>query len=555
MSSKTHGQQYFRPSENNAGGRTVITQQLNSHQRALHNTKSVVGGHSQTTGLVVPEPRTNLSSAPKQVLLNPYTHDTLYQIQKQKDRAEEQGPVLASGMTPGQWKNINQFQIVGQSHRKKHNYHIAIEHYFNLRSLYRKINEIKFKRYQVADLSTSTSLHKKPASVAAQKPRKTRPITSKKTQKYHEDQQNYYEPVQMTAQKYHGAVMEAERPTKKKKAKRALTAHKQARELEVQEQPLRSMNIDQNMVVAKKKKSTKKKIKPQKKKITKSNQVGNEIEEAKQKVEEKPKSKLKERHLTVDDFKNTNEQELIADNLGLARKGRRDVDLDDFEIEQRVSVPRSAKKPATIVHEVDSPSSDPFVKYGDFLHKAKPHSSSHEPPMSENVHKKQTASLPQQVKSISENNFYYNDKVIPEADDEVHHSNDSEDFELTNFQEKIKRAEVPEEDQEQAEADDEEDDIMQKIPYLESSDEAHLLEFKQSLIEMIFTYEIFNEEEFNNFFEAVCLKNQDYTQELLEEIFVEVKEYLYEQFQALADEEELEGEEGIDGREDSRITK
>ena len=44
-----------------------------------------------------------------------------------------------------QWKTITNFQIAGQSNKKKMNFNVAIDHYFNLKSMYRKINAIKMK--------------------------------------------------------------------------------------------------------------------------------------------------------------------------------------------------------------------------------------------------------------------------------------------------------------------------------------------------------------------------------------------------------------------------
>ena len=87
------------------------------------------------------------------------------------------------------------------------------------------------------------------------------------------------------------------------------------------------------------------------------------------------------------------------------------------------------------------------------------------------------------------------------------------------------------------------EELLAKIPYLESQSEGHLQDFKQQLVEMIFNYEIFNEEEFNNFFEAVCLKNEHLDPDLLEQILTQVKEYIFEQFQTLAEENEENEEE------------
>lgn len=53
--------------------------------------------------------------------------------------------IFLNGLSLNQWKAITNFSIAGQSNKKKKNFNIAIEHYFNLKSMYRKINSIKVK--------------------------------------------------------------------------------------------------------------------------------------------------------------------------------------------------------------------------------------------------------------------------------------------------------------------------------------------------------------------------------------------------------------------------
>ena len=513
------------------------------------------------------EQRIYATCAPKKTLCNPYTYETLYQMHKEKERGELENPVFSSGITPGQWKSINEFQIVGQSHRKKHNYHVAIEHYFNLRAMYRRINEIKFKKSMVSENSTSVSMHKQ-SQPASSKPvaKITRPLTSKMTQIHHNKlhkPQMSYEEIRNEPQTEHKAIKRraVDTPVFKSAAtkKSAPPTPSDLNEHEMKEKPKKKKKA-----VNKKKKIKAKKPKEEPNHRPPQNAIG----------DFKPLSNSKSKRLGADDFKNTNEQELIRENLGLIKKGKREVDLDEFGVEQRISHPKESKG----IHEAVSGKTelieDPMQKYGDFLHKAKANDSDQKtrkpelnmnPPLliktadngrrsvglTEAVDKpyKNANVQNQPVKSSSENNFFNKDKPIKEIgedeEEEVYNSDDSENFELTNFPDKIKRAE-PEDDELEPDADD---DIMNKIPVLESEAEDHILDFKQKLVEMIFNYEIFNQEEFDNFYEAVCLKNQGHNPELIEAIFVQVKDYLYEQFQALAEEEE-EGEPGVDEQEE-----
>jgi hypothetical protein len=47
---------------------------------------------------------------------------------------------LINGLSINQWKAVTSFQIGGQSNKKKVNFNLAINHYFNLKSMYKKIN-------------------------------------------------------------------------------------------------------------------------------------------------------------------------------------------------------------------------------------------------------------------------------------------------------------------------------------------------------------------------------------------------------------------------------
>lgn len=62
-------------------------------------------------------------------------------------------------------------------------------------------------------------------------------------------------------------------------------------------------------------------------------------------------------------------------------------------------------------------------------------------------------------------------------------------------------------------------------------DEEEVDNFKEQIVELIFSHEIFGEEEFMQFFQAVCERNAHLKEEEVEKIFNDVKQFLYEQFQ------------------------
>ena len=65
--------------------------------------------------------------------------------------------------------------------------------------------------------------------------------------------------------------------------------------------------------------------------------------------------------------------------------------------------------------------------------------------------------------------------------------------------------------------------------------------FKEQLLNLILKFSIFSEEDFIDFFEMVCNKNNGISRTFIENIFYEVKDFLYEQFKDEMN--NLEGEE------------
>ena len=74
-------------------------------------------------------------------------------------------------------------------------------------------------------------------------------------------------------------------------------------------------------------------------------------------------------------------------------------------------------------------------------------------------------------------------------------------------------------------------EIKKVIPKIRDTTGSQIDSFKEKIINLIFKYEIFGEEEFMLFFENVCQINQHVDQDEIEQIFSEIKQFLYEQFQ------------------------
>lgn len=126
----------FTPNPNNIGGRAQITQQMYNHYNRLYSVKSTIKAD------VRPQKKADLRPKSTQVIAQPLSAEALYQKAKLEER---KSVALQNGISVNQWKTINSFSIVGQSNRKKANFNTAIDHYFNLRAMYKKINHEKFR--------------------------------------------------------------------------------------------------------------------------------------------------------------------------------------------------------------------------------------------------------------------------------------------------------------------------------------------------------------------------------------------------------------------------
>ena len=525
---------YFQPNEHNIGGRVVINQQMYNHQKAISTIKPTM--RTQTFSRSAYQSgnmREVQLSATKQIALNPYASETLYQLQKQRERHQEFEVPLASGMTQNQWRNINQFQIVGQSLRRKQNYNVAIDHYFNLRSMYRKINQIKHKKNQAPETVNTAPFVRKQVRSASKSANRSRPNTSQQVSNYYSDA--YYTAIEKEPKVARTKPKSAEkvsRPKIKGQSKKTVDHFGE--------------NTNANVVHLKPsansiaKASEKQKIKPQKKEsekkinledylgkdstVTKikkgqnedgrlaSEKKGNERKANNFKKTGKPANSeiivsdaIKRQHKKVESNISTDQEFSSKNEMGLKYKDFLPMPSEKNSIQDsKVQVKNASKFKENHLNDISEDEEDNAIPSN--------HRNPLNKPANPNI-------FVQHLNSVNQN----------EADDQLSGEKSGRKSDLSAH---------GEDDQGNYGQSMNAEELLAKIPYLESQSEGHLQDFKQQLVEMIFNYEIFNEEEFNNFFEAVCLKNEHLDPDLLEQILTQVKEYIFEQFQTLAEENE-----------------
>ena len=353
------------------------------------------------------------------VPLNAFSTENLYQLKKQEELKEKESPVFAAGMTPSQWRSINEYQIIGQSHRKKENYNIAIDHYFNLRSMYKKINTIKFQKKS------------KPWELATQKIERIEKLPQQ--------------------DKESTAIL------KKKKPKR--------KPVEI---------LETNHAIVKKVKRSKVQKNQNKKKKIKPQKENKEISKT-YKNPKIPKDKSVNHKQGIIKLNKKQEKKVIETNTeSSVNKSQSDINIDDCapEIEQEV------------------------------------HQESNE-----------------NIFNLDSDKNCLEPDLFDNQNDNIEESSDSRIASKHEYEQH--QDEIEEKEEEEYEMNEEE--ILEKIPALEDLTENKINEFRDAIIELIITYEIYTKEEFDNLFDAVCLKNEKYDAEVLEEIFEQLKEYLYEQ--------------------------
>ena len=423
----------------------------------------------------------NKSANFTKVALNPYTSQTLYLMKKARDQQPKSAVVLSDGMTYDQWHQIHQFEIIGQSQTKKKNYNVALDHFFNLRSMYKKINDIKFKN------AVPIRLHNNNEETPVEQ------LTSKKNNA--KKKAKSMERVKISEFPNQENEKNVNKNIKYKKAN-------------VKKNKLKLENVEEKTATCEIPKKSKEKIKPSKKVQKKSKKIEGSLGQD-----------------PLEDFRNTNEEEMIAANIHLAGLPKKEVDLKEMMAQQK------------------------YKKREDPLGKI-PKEKTHQNPKTHSPQKQQVRLMESEVihrkvegaQKVTQNNDEENEEELPILFEESNRKktaqsskkkNDTDYFEMGDLAEKMRKAETEEEQRE-----DDEDDIMDKIPTLDDETEEKLGEFKQQLVETIINYEILNEEEFENFFEAVCMKNEQVSREFLTQVFEEVKVYLYEQFQNLDKNEE-----------------
>ena len=369
------------------------------------------------------DPNNKLTKSPTyaKVPLNPYSAQTLYTLKQGREHQTNGAVLLSDGMTFTQWNQINEFQIIGQRQKKKANYNIALDHFFNLRSMYKKINNIRYKNAVKSSIPVpvkTKDMIRKNSQPLPQEPREVHQVPRKKIKRK-------TSPVHIHVENH------AKNDQEKKKIK------------------------------------AKKKVKPAKKQ-----QVVDDIEE----------------------FRNTNEQDLIASTVNVNGLAKRDVDLDEMLLQK--SSKKIEEKRIKTREDMSPYSSD---KKGILESKV--------------VRQGREVSSPFPIEIEDSVR-----KITSVAKEE------QTEFNVDGLSEKL---------QNEGEEDDcEVDEIMESIPELvDENDEDRVTEFKEQIIEMIMNYEIYEEEEFINFFEAVCMKNSGVDREFMAGLFEDVKETLYKKYQ------------------------
>ena len=409
----------------------------------------------------------------------------------------EKDLIYLNGLSLNQWKTITKFSIVGQSNKKKKNFNIAIDHYFNLKSMYKKINSIK----------------NKPSLYSEKKNFRKKNFEKKKFFSTFVPQKlviNQMDPKLMEAY-YRNNLDEIEIvPEKKKilkKKKRVLTGKRglsmKKRVFLEKNKKMRKSKIKKKMKKEKiaRKKSKKKKIKPKKKK--------------KVKIEENEYNEIMENNLKFLEKKSFKE---------ISEKIENESSLDESEKIDYEKI--SEKKKKTEFDEksekiIDSKSE---INFEDDFIKNK-------------ILKKKDL---KNFSDIKKNNYTENSVLLKNNEisqnEKISENSKNSEIEKNNFSE---NSEIDKESENSENSKNELDfeKILKEIPKMENiDDENKIEEFKEKIVKLIFEFEIFGEDEFLNFFELVCKKNEHIDNEFLENIFNDVKKFLYDQFKEVGGE-------------------
>lgn len=438
------------------------------------------------------------------VTFRPYTAQTTW-LSHPPAGLPNEPIVLADGMTIDQWRKINSFKIVGQSKYKKRNYNLAVDHFFNMRSMYKKINSIWIgnKNPQRPKGQDSYQVASETRQSQVLNPGVSRVVTSTRQSQVNHELRHVED---WGAQNREGQVVNGR-----------YAGQKMTNQVKVvKTRP--SNNSDNYDDGFQGNEGPKRKIKPTKKKskVT-SNGVGESPEDGE--------------GADLEDFRNTNEKELIESSINLAGLGHK----ASHQPKTTSQLPRKVSQPDKFTSSKSKKGVESDSNFGSERNKQRIIESE---VIQKGGVRGQHLPTDNDEDDIEEEEPF-DDSVNPISRNSRHR--DTHQFDTADIQNKIKMTEGGEGEEGEGEGEDEED-IMDKIPILQGNSEDELQQFKQQLMNTIITYEIFDDEEFQNFFEAVCLRNQSLTRQFLADIFEEIKTVLMQQFQELNGQEAEENE-------------
>lgn len=397
----------------------------------------------------------------------------------------EKDLIYLNGLSLNQWKTITKFSIVGQSNKKKKNFNIAIDHYFNLKSMYKKINSIKNKPslYSEKKNLRKKNLEKKKNFLSTFVPQKLviNQMDPKLMEAYY---RNNLEEIEIV-------------PEKKKILKKKVYLEKTRKK--------KRRIIEKKKIIKKeRKKSKKKKIKP-KKSIKKTK---------KDKMEENEYNYIMENNLKFLEKKSCDEN---SDKMENESSLEEEEKFESSKISKKnISKRISGIEPEKISEKIiDSESEIDFEE--DF-------EKNRNEKKSDFLNNKENREINQKTENSEKKRFANSEKK------EKYHDLQNSEIENISDDSEIEKTEIDFEK------------IFNEIPKMENlGDDNKIEEFKEKIVKLIFEFEIFGEDEFLNFFELVCKKNDHIDSECLENIFNDVKKFLYDQFKEVGG--ELEDEE------------
>lgn len=342
--------------------------------------------------------KTRPEASDRPIKIDSTSDDTLKLMKLAQMNQPKSAIVLADGITTDQWKSISKFQIIGEKIHKKKNFNIAIDHYFNLKSMYKKINQIKYKNAVQVTAFEQTPVPEETTQVSKQKRKVAQPPVDKGD--FHCENVNPNIHRNFKKEKMNAYAEEKKPFTGQREKIGKQTNVKSKKEAIAQEEPETKTDFGQVKFLL----------------------------------------NMKPQHESAPEFSFKN------------------------------SAPTEIQAQET---EGPQPQAEPV-----------------------------TQELQKSSESLSDSG--------------------ADEFETDP---------------------DNDGDLLDKIPSLTGQSDIQISNFKQQLLETIALYEIFGEDDFSNFYEAVCLKNSSIDRQFITDIFDEIRSYLCEQFEELMQQEEQELEE------------